>query len=70
MPAHLVCLFWGALGRGELEHVDCDVIAVCVCQGVDATQLPAVCPCECTTCKRAWWSMGRPRIVDGKVVRG
>lgn len=64
--AHLTCLFWGA----QLPHPSCDVVAVCGCQDVpDDVELPAVCPCECSTCKRAWWSMGRPRIVDGQIVR-
>lgn len=30
----------------------------------------AVCECECTTCKRAWFADGRPLVgKDGKIVR-
>jgi len=31
--------------------------------------LPRVCPCECQTCKRAWWADGRPIVRDGEIVR-
>jgi hypothetical protein len=54
----------------ESKHETCDVVAVCGCQAVPpGTKLPAVCDCECPPCKQAWWAMGRPRVVKGKVVR-
>ena len=36
---------------------------------VVAWDVPRVCPCECQTCKRAWWRDGRPIVRDGKIVR-
>jgi hypothetical protein len=29
----------------------------------------AVCPCECSVCKRAYFAQGQPTIRDGKIVR-
>ncbi len=66
-----VCLFSDDVVSKGQRHSSCDVVAVCACQAVPpGTELPAVCPCECQTCKREWFAFGRPRIVDGKVVRG
>jgi len=69
-PPHLICIAWG-----ELPHPDCPVIVRSVDQVAPHVleqlgELPAVCPCECKTCKRAWWADGRPRIVGGRVERG
>lgn len=37
--------------------------------GVDPTgPVPRVCPCECKTCRQAWWDAGRPFVRDGKVI--
>ena len=66
------CIAWGPLRPGELEHLDCPVILYdASAAAVPVTvSLPACCPCECTTCKRAWWKDGRPRVRNGKVERG
>jgi hypothetical protein len=69
-PAYLVCIAWGALWVHELEHVDCPVILENAAESAVAVKvdLPALCPCECRTCKRAWWAKGRPLVRDGKIV--
>ena len=60
------CLFWGLLSDGRYQHLDCGVILnektkQAVSTGVKIHEsLPQVCPCECTTCKRAWFAAGRP----------
>jgi len=68
--AELVCIAWGALQGYEREHFDCPVILEsAVSAAVPVTvELPALCPCECRTCKRSWWAMGRPLVRDGKIV--
>lgn len=73
------CPFWGYDARDtlRLEHDSCDVVAYVqpIPGGVSVCQVPqegftlSVCKCECTTCKRAWWADGRPKLVNGKVVR-
>lgn len=63
------CLAWGDLQPGASEHKDCPVVVA------RAQTHPALCACDCLTCQRAWWDMGRPmqqgqRIVtaSGKVI--
>lgn len=63
-----ICIAWG-----ELPHPDCPVVVEDADQVAphvlaQLPKLPAVCPCECHTCKHAWWAMGRPIIRAGKVV--
>lgn len=76
MVDHLTCAAWGALGPGEFKHLDCPVIvreAAQACAGKPPIPgpLPQVCPCECFTCKRAWWAAGRPILhADGSVTTG
>jgi hypothetical protein len=55
------CISWGDEGR-VLVHPDCDVVVV-------VSGVPRVCPCECRTCKRAWFDAGQPIVRDGNVVR-
>lgn len=67
----LECIAWGTLLPGLMNHDDCPVV---LWRASDAAvevvvPLPAVCPCECRTCKRAWWDDGRPRVVSGKIER-
>jgi hypothetical protein len=68
-PAHLTCLFWGRLEHGQYNHPDCGVVMMNAGEArVPVTvPLPAICPCECSVCKRAWWKAHRPRIEDGNV---
>ena len=72
--ADLTCLAWGGLQPGRYEHMDCPVVVtdpgqVTGDQRPRLGHLPAVCMCDCTTCKRAWWDMDRPTLNDeGKVV--
>lgn len=56
------CVAWGRLPTVDIVvgHESCPVL------GADPL---SVCPCECTTCKRAWWAAGRPIIRDGAIVR-
>ena len=69
--AKLICIAWG-----ELPHPDCPVVVESaeqvaphvLAQLPQLPKLPAVCPCECRTCKDAWWAARRPIIRDGKVV--
>ena len=68
----LFCVAWGPPGPGP-DHMDCPVVVTDLSQVTDQQRgkldkLPAVCDCDCTTCKRAWWSMGRPMLTDGKIV--
>lgn len=75
--ADLICAFWGHLSKSRVVHQNCGVIVttneeLCHgCTGVDFNApVPRVCPCECQTCKRAWWAEGRPKINDaGEIVR-
>jgi hypothetical protein len=54
--------------------MDCPVIVRSADEGAEGSParigpLPIVCDCECHTCKRAWWSAGRPLLRDGKIFR-
>ena len=71
----LFCIGWGSLA-GE-THTDCPVILTkdSVYESAIASELlasgrdfPMVCPCECKTCKRAWWAAGRPIHKDGTII--
>lgn len=57
---NLVCIAWG----DGAPHTDCPVVLRAVDEAaVPVTvKLPAVCPCECRTCKQAWWDDDRPRV--------
>lgn len=65
------CVAWGAL-LPEHDHIDCPVVVrsdrEVVPSMVGKQKYPAVCTCDCRTCRRAWWSMDRPTLRDGKVV--
>lgn len=74
--ANFDCITWGGPPRNpQLVHGDCFVVATkeSIKDNRPALPikgpLPQVCPCECQTCKRAWWAYGRPIIRDGKIVR-
>lgn len=59
-----VCVAWGPLGE-RLKHLDCPVVLTEWRQASGGRQflpgpLPITCPCDCRTCKRAWWGAGRP----------
>lgn len=72
------CIGWGKIRPGEGNaHMDCPVVltedtvyqsAISAELLTNAKQFPMVCPCECQTCKRAWWAKGRPILKDGKIV--
>jgi hypothetical protein len=72
------CIGWGRLiVRDGGSHSDCPVVLTkdMVYESAIAAELlasgrvfPMVCPCDCKTCKRAWWAKGRPIIRDGKIV--
>lgn len=59
----LWCIANGSPGAMP-DHMDCPVIVRRETEVAgtrrDAVKLPALCRCECLTCKRAWWDMGRP----------
>jgi hypothetical protein len=71
------CVTWGPLLPEALRHVDCEVVVTTEnFHKITASQrklvgnnLPRVCPCDCTPCKRAWEAEGRPVVISGKVVR-
>ena len=76
--ADLHCISWGPLGKpgapDSLVHMDCAVIVADEEQARrQAVRVPGpypkVCPCDCQTCKRAWWADGRPMVRDCVVVR-
>ena len=74
MPENYDCAAWGPLDpdHGFFDHPDCPVVITAetgVASQATEKTIPRVCRCECTVCKRAWWSQGRPKIVDGKVLR-
>ena len=72
------CVGWGLPRKGEgSTHLDCPVVLTAekVRESAIADELlaggksfPMVCPCECKTCKRAWWDKGRPIVKDGKII--
>ena len=76
MAANFDCIAWGGPPKPpQLDHTDCFVVATdesikndCPALPIKG-DLPQVCPCECSTCKRAWWAAGRPMVRKGKVVR-
>jgi len=65
------CIAWGT----EHPHPDCPVVLHDVAESAGGVlhipgPLPRVCPCECRTCRRAWWAQGRPRVMpDGSIKR-
>ena len=68
----LYCVAWGAPGPGP-DHMDCPVVVTSLGQVTGeqrnkVEKLPALCDCDCLTCKRAWWDMGRPMRKDDKIV--
>ena len=68
------CIAWGKHAPRE-PHPSCPVVIHDVSQIPGNVlhvpgPLPRVCPCECRTCQRAWWSQGRPRrMPDGTIRR-
>lgn len=74
--ATLVCAVWGPLdARDRHAHMDCPVIVSHAYEGVGGSPartapLPMICSCECHTCKRAWWTKGRPILRDGVIIYG
>ena len=70
----LTCAVWGPLDEGRLVHMDCPVVVTQAHEGVTGSrarteELPIVCDCECSTCKRAWWNAGRPILKDGQILK-
>ncbi len=68
----LICIAWGPPKDGS-DHMDCPVIVTTASQVTSARRaslgkLPALCECDCLTCKRAWWDMGRPTRSGDKIV--
>lgn len=68
----LICIAWGPPKDGS-DHMDCPVFVAHESQVTSSRRqelgkLPALCECDCLTCKRAWWDMGRPMQRDGKIV--
>jgi hypothetical protein len=69
----LLCIAWGPLSSGMLDHPDCPVVVteasqVIPRQAAKLGKLPAICLCDCTACKRAWWDMGQPTPKGDKIV--
>lgn len=70
----LFCLAWGVPYNRDGTHFHCPVIVrhpeeiAEVEERTKIDSFPKICACECQTCKRAWWGMGRPMIRDGKVI--
>lgn len=58
------CLAWGELPPGATEHEACPVVVTRARTG----SRPALCTCDCLTCQRAWWDMGRPMQRGPKLV--
>jgi hypothetical protein len=70
------CPAWGELREGEHSHTDCPVVVdednageVARPSELAGKTLPVVCPCECSTCSRAWASGGMPILRGGEVIR-
>jgi hypothetical protein len=72
--ADLTCIAWGSLELAG-NHEGCPVVFESATdrrqypQGPAPSSFPAVCPCDCSDCGRAWWADGRPIVCDGRVVR-
>ncbi len=70
----LFCLCWGELPENQFVHPSCDVVIRSVEQISNKSvpvpkQFPAVCMCDCLTCKRSWNAQGRPVIREDGVLR-
>jgi hypothetical protein len=68
-----VCAAWGPLSAGRFTHMECPVVVHRAHEAAPGAPgrtepLPLVCSCECSSCKRAWWNAGRPKIQDGAIV--
>jgi hypothetical protein len=72
----LVCIAWGSLAFAG-SHEGCPVLFESAADKTrypaqdapDPPSYPAVCPCDCADCNRAWWADGRPIVRGGKIVR-
>lgn len=64
------CVCW----PDDCDHDGCAVIlrdaadADRYPSGARPSQFPAVCPCDCRECRRAWWDARRPIVRNGKIV--
>jgi hypothetical protein len=71
--ACLRCHTWGPLDQAG-HHQGCQVVMMEPCEsdrfpmGSRPGSYPAVCPCECRDCVRAWWEAERPIVRDGKIL--
>lgn len=67
----LICVACGP-PRASGDHFDCPVIVRHESQVKpewfkNVGALPALCECDCRTCKHRWWDMGRPTRQNGKI---
>ncbi len=69
----MICIATGPPPGNRPDHFNCPVLIKHESQVASTRRallgkLPALCECDCLTCKRAWWDMGRPTQRDGKIV--
>jgi hypothetical protein len=75
----LFCIGWGKLRlKDDGTHKSCPVVFLTsestwesAIKGdllASGRSFPMVCPCDCKTCKRAWWEAGRPILKDGAII--
>jgi len=64
------CIAWGPIRPERHIHLDCPVVLHSAESSAIALEgpFPRICPCDCRTCKRAWWAQGRPILRNGKIV--
>jgi hypothetical protein len=70
----LTCIAWGTIEQAGSPE-GCPVVIESEAdhrrypQGPAPAAYPAVCPCDCSDCGRAWWADGRPVVREGRVIR-